>query len=350
MLKLQTEFVQRIVNAHKLEELYPLVQKAIELEHATIPPYLTAMFSLKPGTEKEIWDIIHSIVIEEMMHMTISANILNALGGSPSINNPKFVPEYPGPLPMGIGDGLIVGLAKYSKEQVKSVFMEIEEPEEPLDIPVKTKMMAEAAPQFHTIGEFYMALSKKIEEIAPDNLPGDAAKQVTSPFFSSDLLFPILTKQDAIKAIDIIVEQGEGTETSPIDFDGEIAHYYRFEELYVGKRLEKDESEKVGYSFSGPVIPFDPANVQPILSNTKASMFSPGSEERRRVDEFNASYQSLLNGLHLTFNGNPDMLKDTIGLMFDIKLYGEKLCGIPFPGKKGVNIGPPFEYVKLPVT
>ncbi|MGB3465872.1 MAG: ferritin-like protein [Cyclobacteriaceae bacterium] len=348
MIKLEAHYVRKIVQAGSLEELFPLVQNAIELEHATIPPYLTAMFSLKPGTEKEIWDIIHSIVIEEMMHMTIAANILNALGGIPAINNPDFVPEYPGPLPMGIGDGLIVGLKKYSKDQVHDVFMEIEEPEKPLDIPVKEKMMATALPEYHTIGEFYMALADKINELAPDNLPGDPQLQVTSSFFPAENLFPILTKADAIRAIDIIVEQGEGTEISPIDFEGEIAHYYRFQELYVGRRLEKDSSEKVGYSFSGPAIPFDASNVWPIVANTKAAMFAPGTAERRRVNEFNASYQSLLNGLHQTFNGQPDHLQSTIGLMFDVKLYGEKLCATPFPGKDGSTIGPPFEFVNLP--
>jgi len=346
MLKLNKEFVERLYEAKSIEALFPLVQNAIELEHATIPPYLTAMFSLKPGTEKEVWDIIHSIVIEEMMHMTIAANILNALGGSPAINNSKFVPEYPGTLPMGIGDGLVVSLAKYSKEQVKNVFMEIEEPEHPLPL---TEALATAEPEFHTIGEFYEALSKMINKLAPEILPGDPKKQVTSPFFSEELLFPILTKQNAIDAIDIIVEQGEGTATSPVDFEGEIAHFYKFEELYRGKRLVKDPDERYGYSYTGPDIPFDAENVQPILPDTKANMFAEGSEARRRVDEFNASYQSLLNGLHETFNGNPVQLKDTIGLMFDIKLYGEKLCAMPFPGKTGTTIGPTFEFVELPV-
>jgi hypothetical protein len=343
MLKLDQQFVRSIQNANALEELFPLVQNAIELEHATIPPYLTAMFSLKPNTEQEIWNIIHSIVIEEMMHMTISSNILNSLGGSPDINNPKFVPEYPGPLPMGIGDGLIVGLAKYSKEQVKNVFMEIEEPENPLDLEVKP-MLKSAVPEFHTIGEFYDALKQKIDEIAPDVLPGDPAKQVTSGFFSPELLFPIIKKQDALNAIDIIVEQGEGTSTSPVDFEGEIAHYYKFEELFYGQRLVKDPTAPHGYSFSGAEIPFDPDNVQPIFPNTKADMFTPGSEESRRVNEFNASYRSLLDGLHDVFNGNPKGLNATIGLMFDIKLAAEKLCGTPFPGKPGTTIGPTFEF------
>jgi hypothetical protein len=58
-----------------------------------------------------------------MMHMTIACNILNALGGEPIISKPHFVPSYPTHLPMCIGDSLIVGLERYSRELVKDVFM-----------------------------------------------------------------------------------------------------------------------------------------------------------------------------------------------------------------------------------
>jgi hypothetical protein len=341
MLKIRKEFVTKVTQADKLEQLFPMVQNAIELEHSTIPPYLTAMFSLKPGTEREIWQIIHSVVIEEMLHMTIAANILNALGGEPAIDKPGFVPEYPSELPMGIGGDLVVNLAKYSKDQVKDTFMRIEEPENPL---VLKALLESAEPEYHTIGQFYRALQERIYELAPDVLAGNPKWQVTSSFFSSDLLFPILTKEDAIKAIAIIVEQGEGTSVSPIDLEGEIAHYYLFEELYRGRRLIRDDNAPHGYAFTGPAIPFDPGNVEPLYPNTKSIMFGQGSEERHRVDEFNAAYTSLLRGLHKTFNGYPEHLKNTLGLMYDVKLYGEKLCSLAFPGKAGYTIGPAFEY------
>jgi hypothetical protein len=352
MLKIHSQHIEAVKSAQSLKELFPLVQNAIELEHATIPPYLTAMFSIKPGKARDVWNIIHSVVIEEMLHMTISSNILNALGGSPDIDNPKFVPEYPGGLPMGIGDGLIVNLERLSKEVVKNTFMMIEEPEEALDIPVLntkgmvTESVPTEVPQFETIGKFYEYLDKKIQELAPEKLPGDPKKQVTSKFFSDDVLFPILTKEDVSRAINIIVEQGEGTTTSPIDFEGEIAHYYRFEEIYVGKSLvviTKPDGTK-DYAFAGAPITFTADDVFPIFPNTKARMLDEGSEERRRVDEFNETYGSLLNGLHRTFNGEPTFLDQTIGLMFDIKLLAEKLCGTPFPGKPGYNVGPTFEF------
>ena len=341
MLKINPEILKKLTKAGSLKDLFPLVQSAIELEHATIPPYLTAMFSFKPGLGTYIRTVIHSIVIEEMLHMTIVANIMNAIGGSPDINKKDFIPDYKCHLPMGIGGSLLVGIERFSKDLVLNVFMEIEEPEKPLVL----KTAALEADEYKTIGEFYQALQKKINDIAPDVLPGDVSKQVTSSFFSKDLLFPIIKKADAINAINIIIEQGEGTTTSPADFDSEIAHYYKFEELYKGRKLIKDPSAPYGYSFTGEEIPFDQSEVFPIFPNTKAAMIPEGSEERRRVDEFNNSYSSLLSGLHRTFNGEPHYLPNTIGVMFDMKLTAEKLCGTPFPGKKGFTIAPTFEWV-----
>jgi hypothetical protein len=71
-----------------------------------------------------------------MLHMTIGCNLLNALGGRPLIEDAAFLPRYPGPLPLSIGGGLEVGLEPFSLDLMQRVFMEIEEPENPIDLPV----------------------------------------------------------------------------------------------------------------------------------------------------------------------------------------------------------------------
>ena len=64
-----------------------------------------------------------------------------------AINKKDFVPTYPGKLPMAIDQDLTVELRKYSLDQVKNVFMSIEEPEEPIiisrDAKNETKSIAE---------------------------------------------------------------------------------------------------------------------------------------------------------------------------------------------------------------
>lgn len=74
-------------------------------------------------------------------------------------------------------------------------------------------------------------------------------------------------------------------------------------------------------------------------------MLTVGSEEWKRMNEFNTSYYSLLSGLHTTFNGDPGMLDNTVGVMYDLKLTAQKLCAMPFPGKPGYTIGPSFEFI-----
>jgi hypothetical protein len=83
------------------------LQNAVRLEHATVPPYLTALYTLKPGGAgvRVAAGILRGIVEEEMLHMALACNILNAIGGTPRIAEPGFIPDYPGPLPMGIEEG-----------------------------------------------------------------------------------------------------------------------------------------------------------------------------------------------------------------------------------------------------
>ena len=59
-------------------EMQDALQYAIQLEHATIPPYLTALYSLKPGTNEAIAGLMKGIVFQEMQHMTLAANMLTA--------------------------------------------------------------------------------------------------------------------------------------------------------------------------------------------------------------------------------------------------------------------------------
>ena len=76
-------------------ELFKNLQTAIELEHSTIPPYLAAYFTIHQDTNAFAWEVIRSVFMEEMLHMTLACNIMNAVGGKPFIDHPKFIPSYP---------------------------------------------------------------------------------------------------------------------------------------------------------------------------------------------------------------------------------------------------------------
>ena len=62
-----------------VESLRTHLQWAIELEHATLAPYLSALYSIKDGTNVESAEVIKSVFIEEMLHMALAANIISVL-------------------------------------------------------------------------------------------------------------------------------------------------------------------------------------------------------------------------------------------------------------------------------
>lgn len=101
------------------------LQNAIELEHATLPTYLYALWSLSDDKNPEIFSLIRPIVMQEMSHFGLAGNVVTAIGGHPGIADPAFVPSYPGPLPGGLEGGLIVPLAPFAIDLVGDVFMAI---------------------------------------------------------------------------------------------------------------------------------------------------------------------------------------------------------------------------------
>ncbi len=347
MLKIEAAIVEQVRAATNAIDLYAHLQAAIELEHATIPPYLTALYSIKRGSNREAAAIIRSVVVEEMLHMTIAANALNAIGGAPQIDKPRFIPQYPGTLPMNVHETLKIGLEPLSRDLVSGVFMVIEEPEDPLHFPVKP-LALEAAPGFATIGQFYRAIMDKVLELGDRIFTGDPARQVSgAPWFASSELFPITRAADAVKAMGIIVEQGEGTKQSPLDPERELAHYYRFAEIFNQRRLVPDKSVPEGYSYSGDPIVLDTSGIWNMLGNPKVADYPTGSAARRNADQFNYIYTNLLTALHDTFNGRPERLDQAIGVMYELKLTADRLIAIQLDN--GEQAAPTFEYAAVNV-
>lgn len=325
-----------------LASLQLALQRAIELEHATIPPYLTAYYTLR-GTSAgaaAARQILHSIFVEEMLHMHLACNILNAIGGAPAINTSDFIPKYPGPLPMGIGGahGLEVGIKRYSKATVQNTFMEIEEPENPIHIPVKPTVAEAIAPTFETIGQFYTAIGTEITKQGQSIFTGDPARQVPGATIVTDV-------QSALQAIATIVTQGEGTPTSPADSPSEYAHYYRFEELFMGMRIVIDATSPVGYSFdpNQKIVVDDVTDVTQMADNPRTVDMSSNWRAGQLANECDAIYTKLLNALHIGFNGQPDWIHgNAVSVMFEFKNCIEELLQQQLAS--GLFAGPRFLY------
>jgi Ferritin-like len=320
------------------------LQHAIELEHATLPTYLYALYSLKPEKNQRIASLMLSVIMEEMLHMALACNILNAVGGHPEINKPDFIPTYPGPLPGGVESDLQVPLSPFSLALIEDVFMVIEEPEDPLQFPVK---MAPGPAAQLTIGQFYDRIKGTIVDLAKKGkiFTGDPGYQVTKGLPSTELI-AVHDVQSATTAIETIVEQGEGTRTSPLDPQHRPAHYYRYAEILHGKALVPNATPPPDFAYAGEAIQFDSGGVYPVVTNPAVPGYTPGSAAAINNDTFNYTYTSLLNTLHIVFNGQPGQLTAAIGLMESLKeLAFAMMSAIPAgPTKPGFHAGPSFQY------
>jgi hypothetical protein len=209
-------------------------------------------------------EVIRDVVVEEMLHMTLACNLLNAIGGRPDIAVAGLVPTYPHELPMGVAGSLVVHLKRYSKTLIEQTFMVIEEPEIPLEIPVKPSPLAGAAPATITIGQFYAAIRAQIIQNGPGIFSGNPKLQVTGFFLGSGEDISITDVASALLAIETIVEQGEGTPKLPMDLQNHIAHFYRFQQLSKGMKIVDDRASHVGVSFD-PAQPITGADAAPCL-------------------------------------------------------------------------------------
>ena len=322
-----------------IEVMRTALQYAIELEHSTIPLYLYALYSLVPDENPEVAAVLRSVVMEEMLHMVLAANVLNAIGGEPAISKPDFIPTYPGRLPGGVEGQVAVNLRPFSPEQLEA-FIEIEELRDPL----RYQGPAPSEPiETCTIGEFYLAIESAIATLADGDFDGTGGRQI-----GPDLMFGSISVTDlasARRAIDTIIEQGEGTAASPEEIDGpggvnDFAHYYRFREIQMGRRLVRVGD---GYGFAGATIGFRAEGVRPLPVDPKSRHFPRATPQRRLVDAFNATYTSLLAVLHSLLNGANDAatFRSALELMSSLERQAELMVA---GSETGVCVGPTFEY------
>ena len=72
--------------------LLQALQCAVDLEFATIPPYLCGTWSVIDESDP-VRGYIDDIVLQEMLHMGLACNMLATLGGVPDIKG--TAPAYP---------------------------------------------------------------------------------------------------------------------------------------------------------------------------------------------------------------------------------------------------------------
>lgn len=328
-----------------VEQLRAHFQTAVELEHSTVPPYLCALYSMEAERNSFAYQAIQGVVMEEMLHMIQAANILTAIGGSPELYSPKFIPEYPTYLPHS-DEAFLVPLQKFSPETIRDVFLKIEMP------------AAKAAPpqpnRYHTIGQFYMALKEALIRLGPNIFTGNPGWQVTSNDYygGGGKLLAVHSLDHALEGIDEIIGQGEGMDGTIEDPDQtmfgegiEYAHYFRFNEVLQARRYRAGDHPD--QPPTGAPVAVDWNRAIDMRPNPKMKDYPVGSPLWRMTLDCNRAYMKVLHTIQVACTGAPQQLRQAIPLMYELKYQVQALMNVPLDDGSGQHAGPSFEYVAI---
>ncbi|NER97484.1 MAG: hypothetical protein F6J86_27155 [Symploca sp. SIO1B1] len=343
-----------------------LLQSALQLEFATVNPYLSAAFSIK-NDNREIYELIQRVAQEEMLHMTVVANLMNAIGIAPDILD--VIPDYPFDLDV-LDPSITINLSSLSFDLVEDLFMRIETPEDPTEYP-SWKVGMEADEELpKTVGQFYQEIIELINsDVIPDlfeNAERDVYKQIeVNPNFreikyinndddhtyplNEDIDFVIKDKETAVRHLTWIVSGGEGSDPSnPLNDEGLPGHYYRFESILKEKYLVKDKS---GFSFSGGDLPFSQAGVHEFDGNAKVEDYADDERVERHMQRFNESYTDMINNLQIAFNclspeqeqQSKEAYDASIGIMRNMPTKATAI--VQAAEGSSIKAGIPFQYL-----
>jgi hypothetical protein len=343
------------------DDLIQYLNAAMALEHATIPPYLTAYYSMYATSNSDAAHIIRVVAVEEMLHLTLVANVLNAVGGRPDLTRPGFVPSYPAYLPDGEND-FTVELRSFSP-QAMDTFCQIERPRHSPEggsrlvtsTPGHTLLVTSPTTEgmhFFSIGEFYEEIIEGLQQLAagdPRLFGGDHSLQVGPEHFYSGggALMPVHDLESACRALRFIAAQGEGLDRGIYDDDGELAHYYRFRQLELGRYYQEGDQPD---SPSGPELHVDWDQVYKVKVSARLADYPAGSELAAAALAFNHDYGEFLALLTAAFNGEPNRLPEVVWSMFRLRDQFNRLIRNPLPGSDGLHAAPTFEITTAEVA
>ena len=276
----------RTVAIQNREELIQVLGIASELEHNLMCQYLFAAYSLKryPGegiTEAQLnqargWgSLITMVARQEMEHLGLVMNLRSAIGAAPSFSRPN----YPQPVTRYGKADIDSVLTRFSPETIAR-FQKFEQPH-PLPPDFCSMTVAEArqhreqakalwqsAPvvppsslepfrfQFDSVQSLYESVRRAFRDL-PDLFIGSPEAQIFggpgSPYagLMDDLnqydldLVRVTDRESALRAIHIILEQGEGIQAPP-DYV-EYTHYCSFTHIL-------NELQGAGFDAARPVV------------------------------------------------------------------------------------------------
>jgi Ferritin-like len=349
------------------EELVYLLGEACEIEHGLLCEYLFAQFSLKRSVGEQVtpaqleriqaWEqAIVDITKQEMLHLALATNLLTAIGAAPHFERPNFPIRcqwYP-------PDVRLV-LLPFGESALRH-FIYLERPEgmtlrdaeelAPLgNIAPYARddaQLTAAAQEWHTVGHLYRGIEAGFAHLVERHgesgvFIGPPAAQATTTIFEWPELTAVTDLASAWRAIEVIVEQGEGARG-----DWLVSHFGRF----VGI-LEDYLAMRAADPAFQPARPVLPAFVrQPPDVDDPVSVEDPLT--RRVAELFAAVYEVVLQiqGRYFVHHGESAQELDTLAatvkhlMNWVMRKLGPVLTALPVgPSHPDSTVGPAFEIV-----
>jgi CDGSH-type Zn-finger protein/truncated hemoglobin YjbI len=344
------------------EALIYMLCEAAELEHGIMCQYLYAAFSLKQGeglagdqlAAAQRWrSRIAHVATQEMLHLALVHNLLSAIGAAPHLTRPNL-PQPANYYPAGVQLALLP-----FGEQALRHFMFLERPEG-MDLADADGLRAVGRAQPHlserdivprgqdfaTVGHLYRSIEAGLSHLAEQHgedwlFVGPPRAQATPEHFGWPELIPVTDLASAQRAIDEILEQGEGPRGH-----WQNAHFGQFVEI-----LDEYQQMTAASPDFDPVRPVIAANVRPHERDTEVRLITDPLTARV-TDLFNVGYEILLQTLERFFAHTEETdaqlkaLADvTVGLMSRVlRPLGDLITTLPAgPDYPGRTAGPTFE-------
>jgi hypothetical protein len=346
-------------------DLLKLLCEASELEHGIACSYLYAAFSLKRDISEGgmTWEEqqkvrrwaaqLYFIASQEMLHLALVWNLTTAIGGTPYYFRPNF-PQgakfYPIRVPIALepfGRRSLRRFVLYEHPQATAPSRDI-------------KSLLDAAAEddaedidFSSVGDLYRLIESGFRTIASQELfIGSRTQQMTKDLVHFPDLVAVVDRASAIKAIEEITEQGEGTK-----HDRDDSHYGAF--VAILKDLLDSREQGSGFSPARPAMSNPSAGVQRGYGAEANPIEDPLAV--RVAGLFDSTYSLMLRmlawGFEFDAKGVEQQLKNfcatAIDLMPRVLLpLGEGLMLIPAGNSyPGLTAGPGFgltRHVMLP--
>lgn len=350
------------------EELVYLLGEACELEHGLLCEYLYAQFSLKRSVAEGVtpeqlvriqaWETaIIDVIKQEMLHLALATNILSAIGAAPHFERPNF-PILSRWYPPDVQ----IALVPFGERALRH-FMYLERPEgmaledapgfaalgqmQPLT--ADDPQLTAGPEEWHTVGHLYRGIEAGLAHLVDRYgeagvFIGPPKAQATTEIFEWPQLTAVTDLASASRAIEVIVEQGEGARGDWVN-----SHFGKFVgilEDYLAVRTADPSFEPARAVL--PVFLRQPPDVD-------AADLIEDPLTRRVADLFNAVYEVVLQlqSRYFVHHGETAAELDTLAktvkhlMNWVMRYLGPVLTARPVgPSYPGRTAGPAFDIVR----